>query len=155
MLHDSHINSMGSIGERKREREHRLAWPRRDYRRILAELRFIYIPLETPSKNNYHNGLDSSDSRNVSVLLKIRSPAKETEPFFFFEACVHRRCIYFTLYDFVRRIALSLLFFSSSRQNAFTPPSSSSSSSSTPRNVCLRPRRESLVIQIYLSLPII
>lgn len=110
MLHDSHINSMGSIGERKREREHRLAWPRRDYRRILAELRFIYIPLETPSKNNYHNGLDSSDSRNVSVLLKIRSPAKETEPFFF-SKLVYIIGVYISLYTTSFDVSLFPFYF--------------------------------------------
>lgn len=73
-------------------------------------------------------------------VIKTRSPAKEREPFFFMYI------VDVFTYDFVR-------FFHSCRdtgrgQNAFTPPSS-------PRNVCLRPRRESLVIQIYLSLPII
>lgn len=45
MLHDSHINSMGSIGERERA-SLRFAWLSGDYRRILAELRLIYIPMD-------------------------------------------------------------------------------------------------------------
>lgn len=66
MLHDAHINSMGSIGE------HLVTTLTPGLGGIIDEFSANYaryIPLETPSKNNYHNAI-------ITALIRAENESR-------------------------------------------------------------------------------